>query len=375
MGVFICYRREDSEGEARALFTMLSQVTDQSHLFLDHEAIGIGDDWKSKIDATLDKVQAVLIVIGPRWLAAIKERADAGASDPVRHEIAAALNKHGMKVIPVTVNGARLPGRADLPEDIRSLTDRNAVDLRGPSWTGDTARLIATLRKAGALPTARRTWLWRAAGAASIVAVAVGMFMATVRVPNVPIGMGRDAAQEFLAQHGLELVPVNLPIPGNRGVSVTVRQVTPPDSRVMRGSKLEVEFQRSDGYYRLVCKAGGGLAKPAENGVLSFARYDGAITPQTLPSVPAGSCAWLTGGLHPNQETRLKPLGFLERLQTAFDEAPGRVLVLCAHSEYDVKDNPISQRLAAINYKKLFILDDAGKLVPNITSHVCDDED
>lgn len=67
MAVFICYRRDDTEGEARALYTRLAKETDESNLFLDHDAIGAGDDWRERIDATLKKVEAVLVVIGPRW--------------------------------------------------------------------------------------------------------------------------------------------------------------------------------------------------------------------------------------------------------------------------------------------------------------------
>jgi hypothetical protein len=34
MGVFICYRRDDAEGEARALYARLAEETDESKLFL-----------------------------------------------------------------------------------------------------------------------------------------------------------------------------------------------------------------------------------------------------------------------------------------------------------------------------------------------------
>lgn len=40
MGIFICYRRGDSEGDARALYTRLSEETDTENLFLDHGAVG-----------------------------------------------------------------------------------------------------------------------------------------------------------------------------------------------------------------------------------------------------------------------------------------------------------------------------------------------
>src|SRR5450755_3898234 len=109
MAVFINYRREDSEGDTRAIYNRLAEETDQRNLFLDFEAIGAGENWRSRIDDNLKKVQAALVVIGPRWLDILKARMAAGGVDPVRSEIAACLSKDGVHVIPVTVNGARFP--------------------------------------------------------------------------------------------------------------------------------------------------------------------------------------------------------------------------------------------------------------------------
>lgn len=68
MAVFINYRREDSEGETRAIYNRLAKETDASNLFLDFEAIAAGEKWRSRIDETLSKVRAVVVIIGPRWL-------------------------------------------------------------------------------------------------------------------------------------------------------------------------------------------------------------------------------------------------------------------------------------------------------------------
>ena len=84
MAVFICYRRDDTEGEARALHARLAEETDERHLFLDHDAIGAGDNWHVQIDEALRDVKAALIVIGPRWLGSLDVRADRGEQDVVR---------------------------------------------------------------------------------------------------------------------------------------------------------------------------------------------------------------------------------------------------------------------------------------------------
>jgi len=62
MAVFISYRREDSDGETRAIYNRLAQETDARNLFLDVEAIGAGERWKGRIDDMLASVKAVLEV-------------------------------------------------------------------------------------------------------------------------------------------------------------------------------------------------------------------------------------------------------------------------------------------------------------------------
>ena len=156
MAVFINYRREDSEGDTRAIYNRLATETDQSSLFLDFEAIGAGEKWRRRIDETLSKVRAVIVVIGPRWLDILKARAAAGTSDTVRSEIVAGLDKPGVHVIPVTVNGARFPDADALPDYIRGLAELNAIEVRGATWSSDMDRLIKALRRAGALPMSRR---------------------------------------------------------------------------------------------------------------------------------------------------------------------------------------------------------------------------
>lgn len=86
MAIFINYRREDSEGDSRAIYNWLSEKTDKGNIFLDFDSIAVGDNWRNRIDETLNHVQAVLVVIGPRWLDILKQREGASSSDLVRRE-------------------------------------------------------------------------------------------------------------------------------------------------------------------------------------------------------------------------------------------------------------------------------------------------
>jgi hypothetical protein len=63
----------------------------------------------------------------------------------VRREVATALVRDDIRVIPVRVGGAAMPSAAALPEPLRALTDRHAFEIRDDFWDYDVGRLIAVL--------------------------------------------------------------------------------------------------------------------------------------------------------------------------------------------------------------------------------------
>lgn len=378
MAVFISYRREDSEGDARAIYNRLAEETDAANLFLDFEAIGGGDDWKSRIDENLGKVGAVLVVIGPRWLELLKIRATAAAPDEVRREIAAALLKPGLRVLPVLVKGAKMPAAAEMPEDVQALATRNAIEVRGTSWTYDIDRVVKALRKAGALPTSRRTWLWRGGAVAAVLAVAGAAYAARVEVPVVPKNMSHKYAKRLVESHGLKFQPRVLPYTtdgrGTDAVTASAQALRPPaGTRLFRWQSVEVELITLSTYY-LICRGGGVLGKIATGEVIPFERHKGLPSPDMKP----GSCAFVGGEIHSNQDEFLRPLGFKDELLRAFERAPGNILALCVFSEYDLleklKEKVVkSERYATLDYHEYMIRDDNGKLLPKLNGHICVD--
>jgi hypothetical protein len=78
------------------------------------------------------------------------------AGDFVRLEIAKALER-GVRVIPVLVGGATMPRQDDLPDELRPLCAREAMDLRDAHFRADAERLIDTLKKT-APGIANRQW-------------------------------------------------------------------------------------------------------------------------------------------------------------------------------------------------------------------------
>ena len=124
-GIFLCYRRDDSRSEAGRLADALANRFGDRAVFMDVHHLRIGN-WREQIDQSLASCAAVIVVIGPQWLAALKHRS--ATSDQVRYEIAQALLL-GKIIIPVAVDRARLPDRGDLPDDIAPLNDAQGYEL------------------------------------------------------------------------------------------------------------------------------------------------------------------------------------------------------------------------------------------------------
>jgi hypothetical protein len=146
-GVFINYRREDASGHAGRLYDNLVASLGKGRVFMDVDAIAPGADFVERIDVALSRSRAMFVVIGPHWTQATDRLGNRRLDEPrdvVRREISAAL-RHGILVIPVLVGGAAMPEEGDLPDDIRSLATRNAVQLDDARWSSDVDRLLSAV--------------------------------------------------------------------------------------------------------------------------------------------------------------------------------------------------------------------------------------
>ena len=119
--VFLSYRREDSAGYAGRLAEHLDSVFGHGRVFMDVQDIAPGQDFAAAIENTISACQAVVVVIGPRWVSDLQERA--GRDDFVLQEVGAALRRNAT-VIPVLVGGAAMPSAAELPAGIAQLSRR-----------------------------------------------------------------------------------------------------------------------------------------------------------------------------------------------------------------------------------------------------------
>ena len=145
--IFISYRREDSAGYSGRLHDRLSARFGAQEIFRDIDAIGYGEDYVKTIDEAVGSCAALIAVIGNRWLSAMDNQGVRRLTCPkdfVRLEIGAALSRN-IKVIPVLVQGAKMPSEEELPQELIALAKRNALELSDARWDYDCSRLNETL--------------------------------------------------------------------------------------------------------------------------------------------------------------------------------------------------------------------------------------
>lgn len=150
-GIFISYRRQDTQSAAGRLADHLREQMPEVAIFRDIETIEPGVDFVDAIGRALESCGILLAIIGPRWAtmtdAAGRRRLD-DPNDYARLEIATALQRSDVRVIPVLVEGAEMPGSETLPEELKLLARRNAIELTDKRWEFDVSTLVETLRKA-----------------------------------------------------------------------------------------------------------------------------------------------------------------------------------------------------------------------------------
>jgi hypothetical protein len=141
--IFISYRREDVSGHAGRLASELSARFGHGSVFIDIDAISPGVDFEQRIQQALDECQVTLVLIGDEWLTTERDgrRRIDQEGDYVRMEIAAALAREDMTVIPVLIESTQMPSPAELPADISGLAKINACELTTKRWGYDFSRL------------------------------------------------------------------------------------------------------------------------------------------------------------------------------------------------------------------------------------------
>lgn len=272
-GIFISYRREDTAGHAGRIFDRLRETFGRDKVFMDVAAIEPGVDFVEAIDRAVGSCDVLLVIIGKQWLschdAAGRNRLD-DPKDFIRLETAAALRRN-IRVIPVLVQGATMPGEGDLPDDLKKLARRQATEISDSHWDASFEQLIETLQKLlseaakpaqlgtaeaphaptpsaenrqpptpVSLPLSPRTWIISAI-AAVVVVLAGLLFMIGADKVTVPelVGLSLDEAAARLEQAKLRPGMVS-PRPSERPPGSVIEQDPAPGSKLAPESAVNL---------------------------------------------------------------------------------------------------------------------------------------
>jgi len=150
--IVISYRRSDSSAIAGRIFDRLAAHYGKNSVFMDIDNIPFGIDFRVHIREVLLHTDVVIAVIGANWLgishagtARMHEKAD-----PVRVEIETALERK-TPIIPVLVDGAKMPQSADLPPEFDNFAFLNAAEVAtGRDFSIHMDRLISAIDRIAA---------------------------------------------------------------------------------------------------------------------------------------------------------------------------------------------------------------------------------
>lgn len=289
--IFISYRREDTEGFARGLFQSLVGAFGPDHVFMDVEAIGLGADFVEAIDKSLASCGALLLLIGKDWVsctdAAGRRRLD-DTQDFVRMEVAKALEQD-VRVIPVLVKGANMPSPEELPEELRSLTRRQALELRHERWNQDVEQLASGLadvlglerkdRHQAAPPPpppmpAKKSgsrMLMGLAAAVVVAIVAVGGFSLISQKPVPPEVVQSERKVQTPPDPDASPAPASISPPKEEKATVPPKAAAKPKPKPKKAINLTGMWVDADGVNVQISHQGGEVVSQAYNPLTGLA--------------------------------------------------------------------------------------------------------
>ena len=157
---FVSYRRKDSIGHASLIADRLKEHFGPDNVFRDIDSIVPAADFVRVMAEKLDTTDVLLALIGPRWLSAKDEAGNPRLSDPsdfVRLELATALRKK-TAVLPILVDGAKMPPAKCLPADLKQLARHEALEFSDRRREDDLKQLVRVVINLSIKSKPGRSW-------------------------------------------------------------------------------------------------------------------------------------------------------------------------------------------------------------------------
>lgn len=145
--VFVSYRRSDTSHVAGRLYDRLAERLGDDRVFMDVDSIRAGSDFADVIREAVDLADVMLVLVAGGWAEARDEHGDRRLEredDVVRLEITTGMER-GLRIIPVLVDGAAMPGVSQLPAAIQDLSRRHALPVDHVTFRSDADALISNI--------------------------------------------------------------------------------------------------------------------------------------------------------------------------------------------------------------------------------------
>lgn len=189
--IFISYRRDDA-GAAHAAPRVAEDLRRllKARVFMDIDTLDPGVDFEKAIKDAVSRCGVLIAVIGKEWLdardAAGRRRLDL-PGDWVRLEIGTALAR-GIRVVPALLDKTAMPKAEELPDNLKTLATRQAIELRLTAFDRDVEFLADVLgRETGG---GRLRWFGPAIAATQTATPEITAMMVGIEAPIV-FGCGR----------------------------------------------------------------------------------------------------------------------------------------------------------------------------------------
>jgi hypothetical protein len=145
--IFLCYRREDTQGFARGIYQSLAEEYGRERVFRDIDSTPAGVKFATWIESRVGQCDVMIVLIGAAWISAKDQHEQRRLDSPrdwVRQEIEAALRRD-IPIIPVRVQGARMPSEDELPPSIADLTGFQSAEVADSRWDFDVGLLVQAI--------------------------------------------------------------------------------------------------------------------------------------------------------------------------------------------------------------------------------------
>ncbi len=149
--IFISYRNKDTGDITGRIYDHLAGWIGKDRVFKDHYSLSPGMDYREELRKAASTCKVMIVVIGDQWLNIKNDQNQRRLdlkSDWVRIEVATALARQPIPVIPVLVKNASLPSEQSLPKSLSQLAYRQTVTVRDdPHFINDMQRLIQEIKQ------------------------------------------------------------------------------------------------------------------------------------------------------------------------------------------------------------------------------------